>query len=77
MESLRPDCAFAFQRERHKSEGTEYSGTLSPVRLENKIRRIAAISRDFQDSAARFLCSSDYMAERGGFELSVRFRNGV
>jgi hypothetical protein len=54
---------------------TRKSVTLSPVRFASKILRIAAISRDFPRNAARFLCSSDCVAEREGFEPQVRFRS--
>src|SRR3981081_4476906 len=45
----------------------------SLVRFERKNRGIAAISRDFQDNAGRFLCTSDLLVEREEFELSLPF----
>ena len=60
-----------------QSLAAAFSRTLSLVRFESKSCGIAAIPSLFQGNTAEFLCRSDCMAERGGFELSVRFRNGV
>src|ERR1700731_1122859 len=40
----------------------------SPVRFERKNCGIAAISRDFQDNAGRFLCTSDLLVALPGIE---------
>jgi hypothetical protein len=50
------------------------SETLSLVRFNYNICRIAAISLDFRRNEARFLCVADCVAERGGFEPSVQVR---
>src|ERR1700691_5776265 len=55
MGALRPDCQWALPRKRRQSWFTEFSGTLSPVRVEGKISSIAAISSDFRRNTGRFL----------------------
>src|SRR5580704_2071146 len=55
MLELRPDFPWALPRKRRQSWFTEFSGTLSPVRVEGKISRIAAISSHFRRNAGRFL----------------------
>jgi hypothetical protein len=49
-----------------------WGGTFSLVRFNYNICRIAAISRDFRRNEARFLCLVDCVADRAGFEPSVR-----
>jgi len=46
--------------------------TLSPVRFNYNICRIAAISRDFRRNEARFLCLVDCVAEREEFESATQ-----
>ena len=46
----------------------ELSTRFSLVRFERKNRGIAAISRDFQDNAGRFLCTSDLLVALPGIE---------
>jgi len=45
-----------------------------PVRFQRGNRSIAAISRNFGENAAEFLCHPDCVAEREGFEPG-RFSN--
>jgi hypothetical protein len=54
----------ALQRKRLESWREELRTRFSLVRFESKNRGIAAISRDFQDNAGRFLCASDLLVER-------------
>jgi len=51
--------------------------TLSPVRFESESYGIAPISCNFQSNPSGFLCTSDCMAERVGFEprLSCKISN--
>src|SRR5580700_8408586 len=53
--ALRPDSPSALPRKRRQSGFTEDSGTLSPVRVEGRISRIAAIPSDFRRNAGGFL----------------------
>jgi hypothetical protein len=55
MGALKPDCQWALPRKGQQSWFTEFSGTLSPVRVEGKICRIAAISSNFRRNAGRRL----------------------
>jgi len=71
--SSKPDCLIALQRKWPRSLAAAASRTLSPVRFRSGNREIAAFSSDFQGNAAGFLCDPDWMAERAGFEPSVRF----
>jgi hypothetical protein len=48
------------------------SRTLSPVRFESKSSEIAPISCNFESNPDGFLYTSDCVAEREGFELSVQ-----
>jgi hypothetical protein len=41
--------------------------------LLRKYRETSAFLAYFRSNAAEFLCSSDWLAEGGGFELLVRF----
>src|SRR3974390_1318610 len=41
--------------------------------VKRKNRELAGFSRDIAETASRFLWRSDCVAERGGFEPSVRF----
>jgi hypothetical protein len=68
-----PGLRLSLQRKRPQSLPAEFGGTLSPRRFKDESRTITAISRDFQGNAAEFLCSSDRVAERVGFELSAPF----
>jgi hypothetical protein len=52
---------------------TGFGETLSPVRFHRDSCEILPISRNFQRSLGGFLCVPDCVAERMGFELSVRF----
>jgi hypothetical protein len=72
-ESLKPDCAFALQRKTPENLPAAFNVTLSPVRFEGKTCGITAIFSDSCSNAAGFLCGSDCVAEREGFELSVPF----
>jgi hypothetical protein len=63
----------ALQRKRLESWREELRTRFSLVRFERKNRGIAAISRDFQDNAGKFLCTSDLLVEREEFELSLPF----
>ena len=40
--------------------------------LTMKTSQLAGISRDYRGTASGFLCTSDYMAEREGFEPSIQ-----
>jgi hypothetical protein len=73
MESSKPDCSGALQRKTLQSSPVAFSGALSPVRFEGKNSEIAPISCNFRRNPGGFLCASDCVAERKGFELSVRF----
>ena len=72
--SLKPDCEFTLRRKRPEKLGSGLNRTLSPVRFEGRTYEIAAISGDSCRDAARFLCSSDCVAERVGFEPTLPFR---
>jgi hypothetical protein len=54
-----------------------FDGALSPVRFDGGSCGIAAISSDFEEHAAEFLCNPDCVAEREGFEPSVQLRGAV
>jgi hypothetical protein len=56
----------ALQRKRLESWREELRTRFSLVRFERKNRGIAAISRDFQDNAGRFLCASDLLVALPG-----------
>jgi len=43
-----------------------------PVRFQRGNRSIAAISRNFGENAAEFLCHPDCVAEREGFESAAK-----
>src|ERR1017187_8238046 len=68
MESLKPDCSYALRRKRPQSLPAKLSRTLSPVRFESKSCGIAPISCNSQSNPGGFLCTSDCVAERVGFE---------
>ena len=70
----KPDRTSAIQRKTRQRLSAEFCATLSPVRFEGKSRLIAAISCDFHDNAAGFLCNSDCLAEREGFEPPIPFQ---
>jgi len=72
MESVKSDCACALQRKAPENLPASFAGTLSLVRFEGKTRGIAAIFSDCCSNAARFLCSSDWVAERVGFEADFK-----
>jgi hypothetical protein len=73
VESLKPDCACAVQRETPENLAAGFDEALSPVRFGGKTYGIAAIFSDSCSNTVRFLCNPDCMAEREGFELSVPF----
>ncbi len=66
------DCVSALRRKRPQTMSAEFGKPLSPVRLKDESRTLAAISSDFQGKASGFLCSADCMAEREGFESAVK-----
>src|ERR1039458_3012221 len=73
MDSLKPDLLGCPRRKRLQSWPAAMSRTLSPVRFESKSCGNAPISCNFQSNPSRFLYTSDCVAEREGFELSVPF----
>ncbi len=63
-------------RSREKGLGTtaaQFAGAILCGSHFTEIAQIGAISRGFQQKKRRFLCSADCVAEREGFEPSVRF----
>src|SRR5438552_16930967 len=73
----KPDRTSAIQRKTLQRLSAEFYATLSPVRFEGKSHLIAAISCDFHDNAAGFLCYSDCLAEREGFEPSIELLDPI
>ena len=73
MESCKADCFGALQRKTLQSSPSAFSSALSPVRFQSDSSEIAPIFRNFQRNPGGFLCTSDCVAEREGFEPSVRF----
>ena len=69
---MKPDRAGAVQRKTAEELAAGFDEQLSPVRFGGKTYGIAAISRNFGENAAEFLCNPDCVAEREGFELSVQ-----
>src|SRR5580658_4945139 len=66
----------ANSRESRESEGCTRAGAAAGHFLRSSFwaekRRSAPISRNFQRNSPEFLCASDYMAEREGFEPSIQ-----
>jgi len=67
MQSLKPDCGCALRRKTPEDSPSWFDGTLSPVQFGGKTCGIAANFSDSYTNAARFLCSTDCVAERVGF----------
>jgi len=66
---MKPDRECAVQRKTAEELAAGFDEQLSPVRFGGKT---AAISRNFGENAAEFLCNPDCVAEREGFEPSVQ-----
>ena len=75
MPSLKPDCSRALQRKTGVNNGLAVGPYIicSPVYGRN-IAKYGHVSRILRQRAAGFLCSSDCVAERVGFEPTLPFR---
>jgi hypothetical protein len=69
---VKPDCSDALRRKRPQSLLASLSRTLLPVRRKSKSCEIAPISWNFRSNPGGFLCTSDCVAEREGFEPSIQ-----
>src|ERR1035441_2474993 len=74
MAWLKPDCSDALRRKTPQSLLTVIDMKLSPVRFESKNREIPPISCNYHRNPSGFLCTSDCVAEREGFEPPVPFQ---
>src|SRR5271155_3313989 len=73
MKSLKPGCSDALWRERLRSLPAAKVGHFSSVPFESKNREISPISCNCERDPGGFLCTSDCVAGRSGFELSLPF----
>jgi hypothetical protein len=71
---LKPDYQWRVRRKTAAVGSGQLSGHFLWSGLLRKYRETSAFLAYFRSNAAEFLCSSDWLAEGGGFELSVRFQ---